>query len=85
MIELLKLYFVQTGFGYAVISAIVVVTVSCLGSAKGIWIASSQAAGVLSEKPELFWEDARTHGFAGHSGFLRLHLRHYDCPSYRCD
>ena len=52
MIELLKLYFVQTGFGWVVLGAIVVVTVSCLGSAKGIWIASSQAAGVLSEKPD---------------------------------
>ena len=36
MIELLKLYFVQTGFGGVLIGAIVVVTLSCLGSAKGI-------------------------------------------------
>ena len=85
MMELLKLYFVQTGFGWVVIGAIVVVTVSCLGSAKGIWIASSQAAGVLSEKPELFGKDARAHGSSWYSGFLWLHWCYYDCPAYGCD
>src|SRR3989337_2849562 len=69
MIELLKLYFVQTGFGWVVISAIVVVTVSCLGSAKGIWIASSQAAGVLSEKPELFGKMLVLMALPGTQGF----------------
>ncbi|MCR4319337.1 MAG: V-type ATP synthase subunit K [Candidatus Brocadiaceae bacterium] len=69
MIELLKFYFVQTGFGGVVIGAIVVVTLSCLGSAKGIWIASSQAAGVLSEKPELFGKMLVLMAMPGTQGF----------------
>ena len=69
MIELLKLYFVQTGFGWVVLGSIVVVTVSCLGSAKGIWIASSQAAGVLSEKPELFGKMLVLMALPGTQGF----------------
>jgi len=81
MVELLKLYFVQTGFGWVVIGAIVVVTLSCLGSAKGIWIASSQAAGVLSEKPELFGKMLvlmalpGTQGFYGFIGAIMIALR----------
>jgi V/A-type H+-transporting ATPase subunit K len=69
MIELLKLYFAQTGFGWVVIGAIIVVTVSCLGSAKGILIASSQAAGILSEKPELFGKLLVLMALPGTQGF----------------
>ena len=69
MIELLTLYFVKTGFGWVVIGAIVVVTVSCLGSAKGILIASSQAAGILSEKPELFGKLLVLMALPGTQGF----------------
>ncbi|MDE2216081.1 MAG: V-type ATP synthase subunit K [Planctomycetota bacterium] len=69
MIELLKFYFVQTGFGWVVIGAITVVTLSCLGSAKGILIASSQAAGVLSEKPELFGKMLVLMALPGTQGF----------------
>ncbi len=69
MIELLKLYFVQTGLGWVVLGAVVVVTVSCLGSAKGIWIASSQAAGILSEKPELFGKMLVLMALPGTQGF----------------
>ena len=81
MIELLKLYFVQTGCGWAVLGAIIVVTVSCLGSAKGILIASSQAAGVLSEKPELFGKMLvlmalpGTQGFYGFIGAIMIAMR----------
>ncbi len=69
MIELIKLFFLQTGFGWVVISAILVVTISCLGSAKGILIASSQAAGVLSEKPELFGKMLVLMAMPGTQGF----------------
>ncbi|MEP9412563.1 MAG: V-type ATP synthase subunit K [Candidatus Brocadia sp.] len=69
MAELLKLYFVQTGFGWVVIGAIIVVTLSCMGSAKGIWIASSQAAGILSEKPELFGKMLVLMALPGTQGF----------------
>ena len=69
MTELLKLYFLQTGFGWVVVGALLVVTVSCLGSAKGILITTSQAAGVLSEKPELFGKMLVLMALPGTQGF----------------
>ena len=54
MEEFVKVYFLQTGFVWAAIGAIIAVMFGGLGSARGIKIASMQAAGVLSEKPELF-------------------------------
>lgn len=54
MKELFRTFFIQTGFGYTATGAIIVVMLGSLGSAKGIKIAATQAAGVLSEKPELF-------------------------------
>lgn len=54
MTELLKIFFIQTGFGYSVTGAIIAVMLGGLGSAKGIKIAATQATGVLSEKPDLF-------------------------------
>ena len=69
MIELLKLYFLHTGFGWTVLGAILVATISCLGSAKGILMASSQAAGVLSEKPELFGKLLVLMALPGTQGF----------------
>ena len=52
--EFLHVYFYHTGFGWAAIGAIIVVMLGGLGSSRGIKIASMQAAGVLSEKPDLF-------------------------------
>ena len=52
--ELVKQYFVQTGLGWAVAGAMAAVMFACIGSARGIRLAAGQAAGVLSEKPELF-------------------------------
>jgi V/A-type H+-transporting ATPase subunit K len=52
--NIVSVYFLETGLGWAVTGAAVAVLLGCLGSAKGIRIAASQAAGVLSEKPELF-------------------------------
>jgi len=52
--ELILQYFVQTGLGWAVAGAMLAVMFACIGSARGIRIAAAQAAGVLSEKPELF-------------------------------
>jgi len=52
--ELLSQYFLRTGLGWAVAGAICAVMFGGVGSAKGIRISASQAAGVLSEKPELF-------------------------------
>lgn len=69
MSELLKSYFVLSGFGWVIIGTILVVTVSCLGSAKGILITTSQAAGVLSEKPELFGKLLVLMALPGTQGF----------------
>ena len=52
--ELLSQYFVRSGLGWAVAGAMSAVMLAGVGSARGIRIAASQAAGVLSEKPELF-------------------------------
>ncbi|MBI2559767.1 MAG: V-type ATP synthase subunit K, partial [Planctomycetes bacterium] len=52
--DLIRLYFIETGFGWAAAGAILVVMLGSIGSARGIRIAGAQAAGVLSEKPELF-------------------------------
>jgi V/A-type H+-transporting ATPase subunit K len=52
--EILHYYFVETGLGFAIAGAIAAVSLGCIGSAHGIQIAAGQAAGVMSEKPELF-------------------------------
>jgi len=52
--ELIRQYFIQTGMGWAVAGAMFAVMFACMGSARGIRLAAGQAAGVLSEKPELF-------------------------------
>ncbi len=54
MTEFLKMYFLESGLGWATIGAALVTMLGGIGSAKGIRIASAQGAGVLSEKPELF-------------------------------
>jgi V/A-type H+-transporting ATPase subunit K len=67
--EFLKQYFVQTGLGWAVAGAMLCVMMGCCGSAKGIRIAASQAAGVLSEKPELFGRMLILMALPGTQGF----------------
>ncbi|MEW6355785.1 MAG: V-type ATP synthase subunit K [Planctomycetota bacterium] len=54
MEKFLLAYFIQTGVGWAVVGAIAAIMLGGLGSAQGIRISASQAAGVMSEKPELF-------------------------------
>ena len=54
MDEFLKVYFLETGMGWAVLGAVLAVMWGGLGSAIGIRIAAAQGAGVMSEKPELF-------------------------------
>lgn len=54
MEEFLRVHFIQTGLGWAGTGALLAVMFGGMGSARGIRIAASQAAGVLSEKPELF-------------------------------
>lgn len=54
MDEFITTHFVKTGLGWAGTGALAAVMFGGMGSAKGIRIATAQAAGVLSERPELF-------------------------------
>ena len=54
MIDFIKLIFINSGVGLAILGAAVVTMLGGLGSAKGIRIAASQAAGALAEQPDLF-------------------------------
>jgi V/A-type H+-transporting ATPase subunit K len=54
MFEFIRQIFIETGVGLAILGAAVVTMLGGVGSAKGIRIAASQAAGVLSEQPDLF-------------------------------
>ena len=54
MDEFITTHFVKTGLGWAGTGALMVVMFGGMGSARGIRIATAQAAGVLSERPEIF-------------------------------
>ena len=54
MTELISIYFLKSGIGWAMLGAAAGLMLGCAGSARGIRIAAGQAAGVMSEKPELF-------------------------------
>jgi V/A-type H+-transporting ATPase subunit K len=54
MEQFLMNYFVHTGLGWAVAGGMLCVMFGGWGSALGLRVSGSQAAGVLSEKPELF-------------------------------
>lgn len=64
-----QLYFTQTGIGWAVIGAMVAVMFGGAGSARGIRVAAAQAAGVLSEKPEMFGKLLVLMALPGTQGF----------------
>jgi len=64
--------------------AVFVITLGGLGSAIGIRISGSQAAGVLSEKPELFGKMFVMMALPGTQGFYSFRLRDYDDCSVRC-
>ncbi len=54
MDEFVISHFVKTGLGWSGTGALLVVMFGAMGSARGIRIATAQASGVLSERPELF-------------------------------
>ena len=62
-------YFVQSGLGWAAAGAMLAVLGGCVGSARGIRIAAGQAAGALSEKPELFAQMLILMALPGTQGF----------------
>ena len=67
--EFIRQYFVQTGLGWSIAGAMFAVMFACMGSARGIRIAAAQAAGVLSEKPELFGKLLILTALPGTQGF----------------
>ncbi len=69
MEQFLKIYFLETGLGWAVVGAMLAVMFGGIGSAKGIRTAVSQAAGALSEKPELFGKLLVLMAMPGTQGF----------------
>jgi V/A-type H+-transporting ATPase subunit K len=64
--------FLTTGMGTAGIGAILAVGLACVGSARGISVGASQAAGILSEKPELFGKLFILMSLPGTQGFYGL-------------
>jgi V/A-type H+-transporting ATPase subunit K len=64
-----RMYFIDTGLGWAAIGAMLCVMFGCIGSARGIRVAAGQAAGVLSEKPELFGKLLVLMALPGTQGF----------------
>ncbi len=67
--EFMTVYFLQTGIGWAILGGMAAVMLGCIGSAIGIRTAASQAAGVLSEKPELFGKLLVLMALPGTQGF----------------
>ena len=67
--QLVNTYFIHNGVGWAVLGAMAAVMFGCMGSAIGIRIACSQAAGVLSEKPDLFGKLLVLMALPGTQGF----------------
>jgi len=72
MQEFLTAYFVQSGIGWAVAGAMLCVMFGGWGSARGLRISGAQAAGVLSEKPELFGRIFALVALPGTQGFYAL-------------
>ena len=64
-----QIYFTQSGIGWAVIGGMFAVMFGGAGSARGIRVAAGQAAGVLSEKPELFGKLLVLMALPGTQGF----------------
>ena len=69
MFESVRIYFIETGTGWSVLGAMLAVLLGGIGSARGIRISTSQAAGVLSEKPELFGKLLVIMALPGTQGF----------------
>jgi len=70
--EFLRVFFLETGMGPAVVGGIAAVMLGGIGSAKGIRIAAVQGAGVMSEKPELFGKLLVLMALPGTQGFYGL-------------
>ncbi len=69
MFESIRIYFIETGTGWSVLGAMLAVLLGGIGSARGIRISTSQGAGVLAEKPELFGKLLVLMALPGTQGF----------------
>lgn len=69
MFESVRIYFIETGTGWSVLGAMLAVLFGGIGSARGIRISTSQGAGVLAEKPELFGKLLVLMALPGTQGF----------------
>jgi len=67
--DFFRVYFLETGLGWAAIGAAAAMMFGCWGSALGIRVAAAQAAGVLSEKPDLFGKLLVLMALPGTQGF----------------
>jgi len=67
--DFFRVYFLETGLGWAAIGAALCMSLASWGSALGIRISASQAAGVLSEKPDLFGKLLVIMALPGTQGF----------------
>ena len=67
--EFINTYFLASGIGWAMLGAGAGLMLGCAGSARGIRIAAGQAAGVMSEKPELFGKLLVLMALPGTQGF----------------
>jgi len=68
----IETYFLQTGLGWAAAGAMFAVMFGGIGSAKGIRIAAAEAAGAVSEKPDLFGKVLVLAALPGTQGFYSL-------------
>jgi len=69
MQEFIRMVFLDTGLGPAMLGAIACVMLGGIGSARGIRIAGAQAAGVLSENPSLWGKLLVLMALPGTQGF----------------
>jgi len=67
--DFVQQYFIETGIGWAVMGAMFAVMFGGIGSARGIRIAASEAAGAVAEKPELFGKALILAALPGTQGF----------------
>ena len=72
MDQFLTTYFLESGIGLAVAGAMLCVMFGGWGSSRGLRISGAQAAGVLSEKPELFGKVLVLTALPGTQGFYAL-------------
>ena len=72
MQSFVDVYFLESGIGWAMLGAAVVVALGCIGSARGIRTAAAQGAGLMSENPELFGKFLVLMAMPGTQGFYGL-------------